>query len=295
MQEARNKQIDNNSDSSEDSILNNLVVREFKWYQNPINWIRIILALVLTSLLIFAICKPKFAFDRLTSFLEWVENNPWYGTLAFMLTYILTTVFMITGSILCFGGGFIYSRVLGFWLGICYATFILTISCFIASCIAFIIGRFALRDAFLYSIRNKPKFKLIDKAVELHGFTVVFLIRLSPVTIYWLFNYIAGALSITFKHYCLGAIGMIPNVFVYVYIGASINNIYQISTMDVVNSEVIFILTIVGAVLLIIAMLYFAYIARNKLREIEQEISRQSISSITSIDEDEYHSNDDLL
>eukprot|EP01084_Bolivina_argentea_P157663 274723_1 len=268
-------------------------IRRIKWYQNPINWIRIVIALVLMSLLIFALCRPRWSINRLISFLEWIENNPWYGTLAFMITYIIATVCMITGSILCLGGGYIYSKIMGFWLGILYATFILTIACFIASIIAFIIGRFVLRNAFVYSIRNHPKFQLMDKAVELHGFMVVFLFRLSPLTVYWLFNYIAGTLSITFKAYCLGAIGMIPNVFIYVYIGGSMYNIYEISKMNLENSKSLLIVTIIGAVLLSIAIFYFIYIARKKLKEIEYEISEQS-RSLTSISDDDFNSYDDL-
>mmetsp|Transcript_4987 Transcript_4987/g.8453 ORF Transcript_4987/g.8453 Transcript_4987/m.8453 type:complete len:215 (+) Transcript_4987:3-647(+) len=214
---------------------------------------------------------------------------------------------MIPGVILSVGAGIVYVNAMSFWGGIFFACGILSVSAFLGSCLAFLNARFLLRDAVVYLIRNQPKFKLIDLAVNHHGFKVVFLFRLSPVTPYALFNYLMGFSSVTFGDYCLGAVGMIPNIFAYVYLGASIQNIYEISTVNPENSEFLLALTIVGVVILCISIFYFFWIARAELRRITKSLRQQQISQLASDIEnapltlesdanvDEYGSNDDLL
>lgn len=70
---------------------------DMKWYHNPQNWVRIVITIVLISFIIFALCHPTFSVDLLTFFLEWIENNPWDGSIAFIIAYILCNILMIPG------------------------------------------------------------------------------------------------------------------------------------------------------------------------------------------------------
>lgn len=70
---------------------------DLKWYHNPQNWVRIVITIVLISFIIFALCHPTFSVDLLTFFLEWIENNPWDGSVAFIIAYILCNILMIPG------------------------------------------------------------------------------------------------------------------------------------------------------------------------------------------------------
>lgn len=185
-----------------------------------------------------------------------------------------------------------------------FASGILTVSCFFGSCLAFLNARFLLRNAVVYLIRNHGKFKLIDAAVKKHGFKVVFLFRLSPVTPYSLFNYLMGFTSVQFIDYCLGSVGMIPNIFAYVYLGASIHNIYQISTVNPENSKFLLIITVLGVVILVCTIIYFFWMARNELRKITKQLREDALANnltLTSDDPnapltlDSNESNDDLL
>lgn len=280
-----------------------------QWYYNPQNWIRIIIFIVLLTFIIFALCHPTFSVDLLTFFLEWIENNPWDGSVALIIAYIICNVLMIPGFILSLGSGIIYTRAVGFWSGICFASGILTIACFFGSNLAFLNARFLLRNAVVYLIRNHEKFKLIDRAVQKHGFKVVFLLRLSPVTPYSLMNYSMGFSSVLFRDYCLGAVGMIPNIFAYVYLGASINNIYEISTVNPKNSEFLLGITIGGCIILVITIFYFFWMARKELRRIAKQIRQESMHNLidglenapltmdsnTDDNDHQYDSNDDLL
>mmetsp|Transcript_10570 Transcript_10570/g.15885 ORF Transcript_10570/g.15885 Transcript_10570/m.15885 type:complete len:301 (-) Transcript_10570:88-990(-) len=278
---------------------------ELKWYKNPQQWIRIIIVLVLASFIIFALCHPTFSADLLTFFLRWIELHPWDGAMAFILAYIICNVLMIPGIILSVGAGIVYVQVAGFWPGVLFATAILCVSAFLGSCLAFLNARFLLRTAVVYLIRNQPKFRLIDKAVQHNGVKVVFLFRLSPVTPYSLFNYVMGVSSVTFTDYCIGGLGMIPNIFAYAYLGATIQNIVEISTVNPENSKFLLCMTVVGAVILVITVGFIFYITRKELLRINKDLDKQHIDmENTPLNgvannafavEDEYDSNEDEI
>lgn len=56
--------------------------------------------------------------DILKSFLEWVEENPGLGAVAFACVYIFTTVSFIPGSLLTLGAGLVFGRALGTGIGV---------------------------------------------------------------------------------------------------------------------------------------------------------------------------------
>lgn len=51
-------------------------------------------------------------------FLEWVEDNPGQGAVAFASVYVFTTVCFIPGSLLTLGAGLVFGRALGTGLGV---------------------------------------------------------------------------------------------------------------------------------------------------------------------------------
>ena len=59
-----------------------------------------------------------FVADILTDFLEWVEDNPGLGAVAFAAVYIFTTICFIPGSLLTLGAGLVFGRALGVGLGV---------------------------------------------------------------------------------------------------------------------------------------------------------------------------------
>lgn len=59
-----------------------------------------------------------FVADTLKDFLEWVEDNPGQGAVAFAGVYIFTTVCFIPGSLLTLGAGLVFGRALGTGWGV---------------------------------------------------------------------------------------------------------------------------------------------------------------------------------
>ena len=59
-----------------------------------------------------------FVADILKNFLEWVEDNPGLGAVAFAAVYVFTTICFIPGALLTLGSGLVFGRALGTGLGV---------------------------------------------------------------------------------------------------------------------------------------------------------------------------------
>lgn len=81
-----------------------------------------------------------FVDGTLKSFLEWVEDNPALGAVAFAGVYVFTTVCFIPGSLLTLGAGLVFGRALGTGLGVVVGSVAVLVSFFLCmtECASFI-------------------------------------------------------------------------------------------------------------------------------------------------------------
>ena len=120
---------------------------------------------------------------------------------------------------------------------------------------AFALARFELRSQ-VESYRNKWKtFDVVEAVIESYGLRVILLIRLCPLVPFNIFNYFIGLTSVSFISYCIGCIGMIPVIFLYCFIG---------STLSELTENRFFMLSIIGTIIALIAMLCIGYIAKRR-------------------------------
>ena len=178
---------------------------------NRINAKTLAIALGLAGLIAVSALLP--VKDYTVALLSWIENMGVYGYAIFTLAYIGFTVLFLPGFILTLGAGAVFGLLGGF--------FVVVIGGTTGACLAFLLGRFFARDWVATKVEGSKRFSAIDRAVGDKGWKIVFLTRLSPVFPFNLINYAYGLTKISFPHYALATlIGMLPGIFVYVYIGA---------------------------------------------------------------------------
>lgn len=148
----------------------------------------------------------------LQSLLIWVISLGVFGPIAFIAIYNLATLLFVPGSILTIGGGVLFGVVLG--------SFYVVVAATLGATLAFLMGRYFLRDWVAKQIERNAKFKTIDEAVGQEGWKIVLLTRLSPVFPFNFLNYAFGLTKVSLKDYVLGSFGIIPGTVLYVYIGS---------------------------------------------------------------------------
>ena len=296
---------------------------KIKWYCKLSTWFRIGIILTLLTLIILASVYNHKSEVLLLKFLQWMEENIWIGSIAFMTIFILTTISMIPASILTLGAGFVYCDILGTWQGVLIATTIVWISASIGATISFINGRYLLRTIVVkYISKRYPIFNIIESIVKEYGFSVTFWLRLSSLTPYNVFNYFMGITSVRLMDYVLAHIGMvcicyylivylfvynylkifyslnhfvccvlikIPDITVYAFVGGSISTIIEVADTGIGDNFVFMIVLGSTLTLSIIGMIVISCYAKKKFKKLKQEMMEKE-----HVSDNEYENENDL-
>lgn len=136
-----------------------------------------------------------------------------WGTVLFVLVYVVAAVCWIPGSVLTLGAGALF--------GVVWGSIYVSVGATLGATAAFLVGRYIARDWVARKVAGNAKFDAIDQAVEREGWKIVGLTRLSPVFPFTLLNYAFGLTRVKLRDYVLASwIGMMPGTVMYVYIGS---------------------------------------------------------------------------
>lgn len=176
-----------------------------KW---PWKWIGI--GLVVIGLIVAVKFLP--VADWLKGFNDWVKGFGPLAVVFYIGAYAVATVLFLPGWIFTVGAGVAFGLFWGTVAAICGAT--------IGATLAFLIARYAARDAVSKRFAKNEKFKQIDDAIGKQGWKMVGLLRLSPLIPFNLSNYLYGLTAIAFVPYVIASfVGMLPGTLLYVYLG----------------------------------------------------------------------------
>ena len=139
--------------------------------------------------------------------------------LAFCLCYILIVMTSIPGAtFFTLLGGLLFGSILG--------TFAVVVSATIGATILMIAIKLALGEFVAKNIGAKVKF--MEDNLKHNAFFYLLSLRLLPVVPFFLVNLAAGLFNINIATFIFSTlIGIIPGTFVYVNIGANLNNVFN--------------------------------------------------------------------
>jgi len=128
--------------------------------------------------------------------------------------YIVGTLLMLPAWIFPVAAG----AAFGFFWGLVAAI----ASSAIAAFVAFVVGRFLLRDLIERAAKKDKTFKAVDKAVEREPMKVVTLLRMSPVLPSGLKSYFLGLTCVDPVRYVAATVlGMLPGNLLKVWVGSA--------------------------------------------------------------------------
>lgn len=154
---------------------------------------------------------------------NWVRGAGLAGVLVFVLCYVVAAVFLLPGSVLTLGAGFVYGPVLG--------TLVVSPVSVLAATVAFLLARSVARAWVSRRVERDARFAAIDAAVADSGFKILLLLRLSPVLPFNVLNYALGLTRVRLRDYVLGSwLGMLPGTVLYVYLGSLITSASQLAS-----------------------------------------------------------------
>jgi uncharacterized membrane protein YdjX (TVP38/TMEM64 family) len=218
---------------------------------------RVALACAILLLVLLAAFAP--VESGYTGFAKWSTDHPLAAALAFSALVVLAMVIMLPVSIQAMAAGFLFGLGQGF--------LVMYLAGLAGFTVAFLAGRFLARPWVATLAQRRPEFASIDLAMHQRGLVLVLLARLSQVLPYNLLNYFLGLTAVKLKDYVAGsAIGMLPGIFLFVFIGTTATDIAAIfrGEVDDVGSS----LWIAGAGILLLAaaLLLITRTARRALK-----------------------------
>lgn len=251
---------------------------------------KIVIGLVFLAFIIFVIVDSTttgYLRSGIDTALKWIEANAVAGMFVFMLIYFVATVLFIPGSILTLGAGFVFANAFGLGVGLLIGILSVFVGASAGAIVAFLLGRYLLRD-WVKGLANKyAVFEALDIALEEKGLRIMTLLRLSPIIPFNAVNYIAGVTSISFVNYCIALFAILPGTTLYVFLGASAGSLAD-SASSGDNTTVTIIVIVVGAVFGIFAIVLTSIYAKRELNRViaQRQEAETSQGSDNEVDED---------
>ncbi len=156
----------------------------------------------------------------------WVISHPSSAVFVVTAAISLGILLLLPLSLMFMFAGLLFGLARGFFVA--WAALLLAASA------AFWIGQTFARPWIERKIQHNALFTAIDRAVQRKGFLVVLLTRLVMVVPYQLLNYSLGLTRVGFRDALLAtALGSVPPVFLFAYLGTTVGNIAAIVSGEV--------------------------------------------------------------
>lgn len=162
---------------------------------------------------------------HVVTLLKWFKTAGPVGWVGFAGIYLVVTIFLLPTSVFTVGGGFLFGPVTGF--------FVVWVAENIAALACLVIGRYLARPTVERLVSKHTLLAAIDQAVQDRGFSLLILLRLSPLIPFGILNYGISLTGMSAGRYVLATLlGTALPAFLYVYVGSTLTKLN-----DVLNGE----------------------------------------------------------
>ncbi len=153
--------------------------------------------------------------------LEWFQTAGPLGWVGYGALYLVVTLCFLPTSVLTVGGGFVFGPIVGF--------FVVWISENIAALACFVLGRFVARPYVAKMVAERPLLRALDRAMEDRGFSLLVLLRHSPIMPFSVLNYSMGVTGLSLPRYVAATlVGTALPAFLYVYVGSTFTRLTEV-------------------------------------------------------------------
>lgn len=196
--------------------------------------------------------------------LAWVQQAGPLAPLLFVASYVAASVTFVPASMFTMAAGVLFGLLPGVALVMAGAV--------LGASACFAIARGAGRRFVERRLGQDRRIAAIDRAVGARGFTIVLLLRLTPVIPFSPLNYGLGLTRVRYLHFLAGSIGMVPAVFMYVSAGAAAGELLAVvSGARAPHDASWYALAGFGLLATVAVTVYVTKLARQALREAHLE------------------------
>ncbi|KAL6768699.1 hypothetical protein ACKKBG_A15830 [Auxenochlorella protothecoides x Auxenochlorella symbiontica] len=230
-----------------------------RWaWLRSVNWSRLALGLALLSGMILA--YAEFDAARLEAVLIWLQGHKLKGGALFVLGFTLGVVLMLPAMVMGMAAGAVF--------GILPGTLLAWLGCSLGQVLAFIIGRYLLRDPVTaYLTRQFPAWTAIDAALGSEAWKLVTLLRLSPLAPWNVLNYALAVTAVPLGPYAAAsAAAVLPYLALFVYAGSLARSLADVLAGDTgLDAGATLGVALASGALMLAAVWYTTHVSRRAI------------------------------
>ena len=178
------------------------------------------------------------ALAALVALLQWLPVQDLLNTvIAFQARSPMLAAVVYVGVssllIVLLAPGWVIMMIAGLMFGVLDGVALAVVAVMLGSLAAFAAGRTLARDWVRSRISGSPRLEALDHAIGARSFRIVVLTRIALILPFNLLNYVYGATQVSARvYFAATAIGMLPAIVLYVYLGSLNEDIAQILSRE---------------------------------------------------------------
>lgn len=220
---------------------------------------RLLVGLCLLSVVVYF---GRFAVHEIKAMEDWVASHGLWGWAGFLIMTVVLTSMLVPDTLLAVAAGAMF--------GLLWGTMLTVVAATITAVLNFLAAQSLLRPWIEKMLEQHPKLQAIRQAANRKGLQLQLLLRLAPINPVSV-SYVMGASGIRFSTFLIGTAGLIPGLFVEVYLGHLASHLTKVAGNASEHSTLHTVVTIVGFVLSIIVLISITRIAAKALADAEIE------------------------
>ena len=206
---------------------------------------------------------------------KWIGDLGFWGPIVFIALVATCTMVFLPDTPFAIVGGVVF--------GLLWGTVLMTIAAFVNAALSFIVSRKFLTARVETLLKRFPKLAVIQHAASHQGLHFLLLLRLTPVSAVAV-SHVLSAAGVRFLPFIVACVGLIPGLFVTVYLGYVASHVAKVAGGVHSASRTETAVKLGGLVLCVIVLAVVTRTARRELNEYDKTLGQSGMADPTAPD-----------
>lgn len=161
--------------------------------------------------------------DGVRALVTWVRHLGALGVVVYSAMFVVLAIAMLPMLELYLAAGLLY--------GMLWGTVLVTLLGIAVELLTLVIVQTRAREAIERRLQQHPRIAALDKGLRDHSFSIMFLLRLSPLVPFGPLNYALATITTPiWKRVTTNVLGMVPCSLMIVYVGSYLRSVTQLTS-----------------------------------------------------------------
>jgi uncharacterized membrane protein YdjX (TVP38/TMEM64 family) len=225
-------------------------------------WVKLLCGVLLFAVVIALVVHYRTQVrGRIVEIENWIAGLGVWGPVVFAGLFILLTSLFFPDSVLSALSGALFGTLIGFG--------VVLVGALVAQSLAFWLSRQFLRPRVLRAVAGRPQLDAIRRVADQKGLRLQFLLRLAPLNPL-IVSYVVGTTGTRWSDFLLACLGMVPALFVQVYLGFAAKHMIKVTVQAGGHSTIETLVVVLGLFACLLLLIFLTRMARSVIAQAGQ-------------------------